>query len=75
MSYEPPMIDADNYFDEAKAYDWEMVISCGVALLLQSQWDGEPIADMLARAKASPDDERAMGELWAYVRRTLQPMK
>lgn len=76
MSQRPPTTTpTERQADGEKTYDWDMVIACGVALLLQSQWDGEPIRELLARATDSANDPTALHELRDYVHRTLEPMK
>lgn len=76
MSQRPPTTTpAERQADGEKTYDWDMVIACGVALLLQSQWDGEPIKDLLARATGTKPDPEAMNQIWAYARRTMEPLK
>ena len=73
MSHQLPTTDTST--EGAKTYDWETVIACGVALLLQSRWDGAPVADILARATGESPDTAALRELREYVTRTLEPMK
>lgn len=76
MSQRPPTTTpAERRADGEKTYDWDMVIACGVALLLQSQWDGETIRELLARATGPDPDQEAMNAVWAYVKRTLEPMR
>lgn len=75
MPEQPPTTETADAPDAVTGYDWEMVIACGVALLLQSRWDGEPVRELLGRATGDTPDPDAMSALWAYARRTLEPMK
>jgi len=61
--------------DSAATYSWEMVLACAVALLLQSRRDTAMLDEIFARATGPSRDEAAMGEVWAYARQTLEPMR